>query len=199
MRFKHWKIATLGLPGALLVLGLACGGGGDSDVDNGGDDVQVVVVTPTGPVTARPRRTPTPSPVATPTPLVVCAPNSDLAPPALLQVEEPVAGQQVRLPVHVRGWGSGIGENNKGVTLAIVDQRQNVVQVNNLPPLPREYRVPPKGMTVTDFTRPFAADVVLPNVTEPTPFCLWVYLGTTETGRAEQVVQVPVVILPAVP
>ncbi len=186
--------------GALLILGLACGGGDNGeDDDNTGDDVQVIVVTPTGAVTARPRRTPTPSPVPTPTPLVVCAPNSDLAPPALLQVEEPKAGQEVRLPVHVRGWGSGIGENDKGVTLAIVDQRQNVVQVNTLPPLLREYRVPPKGLTVTDFTRPFAADVVLPNVTEPTPFCLWIYLSTTETGKAQQVVQVPLVILPATP
>lgn len=85
------------------------------------------------------------------------------------------------------------------MTLSVVDQKQSVVQVNELPPQPREYRVPPRGLTVTDNTRPFAADIVLPNVTEPTPYCLWIYLSTNASGRAQQVVQVPIVILPPTP
>jgi hypothetical protein len=51
-------------------------------------------------------------------------------------------------------------------------------------------------MAVGDFTRPFAADVVLPDVTAPTPYCLWIHLGTSDTGRATGVVQVPIVLLP---
>lgn len=197
MRIRRWKIAALIVMGAVLVITLGCGGGGEGPTPT--SDVQVIPISPTGSVTPRPRRTPTPSVSPTPTPLEVCAPNLDPAQPAVLQVEEPLAEAQVRIPVHVRGWGSAIGENDKGVTLSVVDARQNVVQVNNLPPQPREYRVPPRGLTVTEFTRPFAADVVLPNVTEPTPYCLWVYLSTTEQGRAQQVVQVPVVILPPLP
>jgi hypothetical protein len=128
---------------------------------------------------------------------VVCAPNPDPASPKVLQVQEPQANQELRLPVHVRGWGSVIGENNRGVALSIVDQKQSVVQVNNLPPLPREFRAAPPGLEVTDHTRPFAADIVINNLKEPTPYCLWVYLGTNQAGRAQQVVQIPVVIHPA--
>ena len=112
-------------------------------------------------------------------------------------MQEPVPNQDVRLPVHVRGWGSTIGENNRGVAISVVDQKQSVVQVNNLPPLPREFRASPAGLDVTDHTRPFAADIVLNNLKEPTPYCLWVYLGTNQSGRAQQVVQIPVVIHPA--
>jgi hypothetical protein len=98
--------------------------------------------------------------------------------------------------VHVRGWGSNIGQDDRGLSVSVVDQKQTVLQVNSLPPLPREYRVAPGGLQVTDFTRPFAADIVINNVTAPTPYCLWVYLGTTEAGRATGVVQVPVIVMP---
>jgi hypothetical protein len=197
MCIRLWQIVALTAVGAAALLATACGNGNDEVTPT--PDVQVIVNSPTGSVTPRPRRTPTPSASPSPTPLEVCAPNPDPAQPAVLQVEQPLPEAQASIPVHVRGWGSNIGENNLGVTLSIVDQRQNVVQVNKLPPLPREYRVPPRGLTVTEFTRPFAADVVLPNVTAPTPYCLWVYLATTEQGRAQQVVQVPIVVLPPVP
>jgi hypothetical protein len=137
-----------------------------------------------------------PSPTATATPLQVCAPNPDPAPVNVLQVQEPLAGQQVTIPVFVRGWGSTIGLVGKGVVLSIVDQRQSVVQTINLPPQPRDYRVPPAGLDITDNTRPFAADLVVADVSEATPYCLWVYLNTDDTGHARQVVQVPVVIVP---
>ena len=58
------------------------------------------------------------------------------------------------------------------------------------------YRVVPAGIEVTDFTRPFAADVVLTDIAEPTPLCLWIYLETTGEGIPRGVLQVPIVVLP---
>ncbi len=190
-RRKRVLVLALALAG---IVG-ACGSGspGDSQGDGG---IQVIVVSPSGSPTPRVRKTPTPSPSPEPTAVPVCAPNPDPAPAKLLQVEEPKPNAQVQFPVHVRGWGSTIGQNDRGVALSVVDIKQNVLQVNNLPPQPREYRVAPAGIEVTDFTRPFAADVVLANVDEPTPYCLWIYLETTEQGRARGVVQVPIVVLP---
>jgi hypothetical protein len=178
--------------GVAAALASACGG------DSGGEEStpQVIVVTPTGSATPRVRRTPTPTPAPPPTPVQSCAANPDPASPKLLQVQEPLPNTQVKVPVHVRGWGSQIGQNDRGVAVSVVDVKQSVVQVNNLPPLPREFRVAPPGMEVTEFTRPFAADIVLNNVTAPTPYCLWVYLETTQEGRARGVVQIPVVIAP---
>lgn len=179
--------------GATLMVA-ACGG--DDSEPEVSNPVDVVVVTSSGSPTPRVRRTPTPSPAPTETPVQACSSNPDPAPLSALQVEEPKPNAQVKVPVHVRGWGANIGEDERGLSVSVVDQKQNVLQVNNLPPLSREYRVPPAGMQVTDFTRPFAADIVLENVSAPTPFCLWIYLGTTESGRATGVVQVPVIVLP---
>lgn len=177
-----------------MLLVMACGGGAAEESPT--PAVSIDIVTGTGITTPRNRRTPTASPTPTATPLQVCAPNPDPAAPNVLQVQEPVPNSQVRLPFFVRGWGASIGENDRGVALSVVDQRQSVVQTNNLPPQPREYRVAPPGLDVNDFTRPFAADIVLTNVNEPTPYCLWVYLSTDDQGRPRQVVQVPVIILP---
>jgi hypothetical protein len=77
-----------------------------------------------------------------------------------------------------------------------VDEKQSTIQVNDLPSQPRDYRVAPAGMDVTPDTFPFAADIVLNDVSAPTPYCLWAYLGVDEEGHAKQVVQVPVVFLP---
>jgi hypothetical protein len=189
---KRTALCLGALVGACL-LAMSCGGGDDATPTPA---VSVSLITPSGSATPRPRKTPTPSPVPTVTPLQVCAPNPDPAPANVLQVQEPQAGQQVTIPVFVRGWGSTIGQDDRGVVLSVVDARQNNVQTNNLPPQPRDYRVAPHGLDITDFTRPFAADVVLPDVNEPTPYCLWLYLSTDDTGHAKQVVQVPVVIVP---
>jgi hypothetical protein len=186
-----FAVATVG---AMIVA--SAGGGGGGEDPQASNPVDVVVVTSSGSPTPRVRRTATPSPTPTSTPLQVCSTNPDPALPSALQVEEPKANAEVRVPVHVRGWGSTIGQDNRGLTLSIVDQKQNVLQVNELPPLSRDYRVAPLGLQVTEFTRPFAADVVLENVTVPTPYCLWIYLGLTDQGRATGVVQVPVIILP---
>jgi hypothetical protein len=178
------------------IAGLVACDSGEADESQQTPEVAVVINTPLGSVTPRARKTPTPSPTATATPLQVCAPNPDPASPKVLQVEEPQKDAQVSIPVHVRGWGSNIGQDNRGVTLAVVDQKQAVLQVVNLPPLPREFRVAPQGMEITEFTRPFAADVVLQEVKEPTPYCIWIYQETTPEGRARGVVQIPVILKP---
>ena len=133
---------------------------------------------------------------AEPSPLQVCAPNPDPAPPKVLQIQEPHPEQQVKIPFHVRGWGSNIGQDNRGVALGIVDANQKVVQVLNLPPQPNTYRLPPPGLDRTDNTRPFGADIVIQGITAPTPYCLWIYQSTTADGRPRGVVQVPIVVVP---
>lgn len=177
----------------LLLAALSCG---DVGTERPNPDVVVVITSPTEKPTPRPRRTLTPSPTPSPSPLQVCAPNPDPASPKVLQVLEPRPEQQVKIPFHVRGWGSNIGYENRGVALAVVDAKQSVQQVIDLPPQPRTYRVAPPALEITDFTRPFGADIVIPNIKEPTPFCLWIYQETTETGRPKGVVQVPVLVLP---
>lgn len=189
----HTSIALSAIAGGLL-LAAACGGGGEATTTTG-PAVSANVITPTGDTTPRARRTATPSPTPTATPLQVCAPNPDPAPANLLQIQDPKPGAQVQIPVHVRGWSSAF-EPGKTVSLAVVDEKQNVVQVNNLPPEPRDYRVAPPGMDVTENTFPFAADIILNDVSAPTPYCLWAYLGVDEEQHATQVVQIPVIFLP---
>ena len=194
---RKLTVCGLGLMLGSLLLGAACGGGADAGTPT--PAVSVELITGTGSTTPRNRRTLTPSPTPTATPLQVCGPNPDAAAPNMLQVQEPLPNAQVRLPIFVRGWGSNIAQENKGVVLSVVDNKQNAVQSNILPPQPRDFRVPPPGLDITEFTRPFAADVIVNNVNEPTPYCLWVYLNTDDAGHAKQVVQVPVIVLPRTP
>jgi len=177
------------------VLVSSCGGG-DSEAGSSAGDLGIIVTQTPGPATALPRRTATPSAAPSPTPLAVCAPNPDPAPPKVLQILEPHPEQQVKIPFHVRGWGSNIGQDNRGLALGVVDANQKVVQVLNLPPQPNTYRLPPPGLDRTDNTRPFAADIVIPGITAPTPYCLWIYQETTAEGRPRGVVQLPIVVVP---
>jgi hypothetical protein len=195
MRKLYSAIAAAPALLCLAVLGAACGSdaGGDSQAT---PDVIVDIPTVTGDVTPRPRRTAIPSVTPSPTPLKVCAPNPDPAAFSLLQIQEPSPEQRVKVPFHVRGWGSNIGFEQRGVALAIVNAKQEVTQVLDLPPQPREFRIAPGGMQVTEFTQPFAADVVINGVTEPTAFCLWIYLEATASGSPKGVVQIPIVVTP---
>ncbi len=182
----------------LLVVALvvACGGGDDNTGDDKSTpDVVVSFPTTSGQVTPRPRKTPISTSSPTPTPLKVCAPNPDPAPANVLQVIEPKAEQQVKVPFHVVGWGSNIGFEDQGVAVALVNAKQEVVQVLDVPPQPRTFRVAPQGLEITEFTRPFGADIVIYGLNEPTTFCLWIYQTANETGP-KGVVQVPVVVVP---
>ncbi len=189
----RWAAAGAGL---MLLFSFACGSGGAETPKQTAGGVSVVVATVDGQPTAKPRRTPEPSPTPTPTPIQVCGANPDPASPKVLQVEEPKPNQQVNIPIHVRGWGANIGFQNQGVALAVVDAKQTVLQVLDLPPQPRTFRVAPPGLEITDNTKPFAADVVVANITEPTPVCLWVYQETTASGQPKGVVQVPLMVVP---
>ena len=180
--------------GTLTLLAAACGGDGDASGPN--DSGVVIVATSNVTATPLPSRTKEPTPTPSPTPLVICSPNPDPAPPAVLQVEAPAAGEKMTIPVHVRGWSANIGEEGKVVFVAIVDQEQNVLQINKVPPQPRDFRLPPVGLTVTDFTRPFAIDILLDDVAEGTPYCIWVYQEVDGAGKARGVVQVPITIEP---
>lgn len=195
------RTRLVGLVLAIAALVAACRGGGDgqpSGTGNAGsrDGIVVLLPSPTPQPTPLPRKTATPTPTPSPTPLAVCGANPDPASPKLLLVEEPKPEARVKLPIHVRGWGSTIGKDERGVALAVVDAKQTVLQVLDLPPQPRIYRVVPAGIEITEYTRPFAADVVIPDITEPTPICLWIYQETTAEGVPKGVLQVPIVVLP---
>lgn len=181
---------------ALALVG-ACGGDDSLKADNDKTpDVVVSFPSPSGAATPRPRKTPIPSESPSPKPLTVCAPNPDPAPASVLQVIAPKPEQQVKVPFYVSGWGSNIGFQNQGVAVAIVNAKQETVQVLDLPPQPRTFRVAPAGLEITEFTQPFGADVVIQSIKEPTPFCLWIYQQTDEHGTPKGVVQVPVVVVP---
>jgi hypothetical protein len=200
MRSSKPKRSRMSMGAALVattmtLLATGCGGGNGEARPASSDSVIILTATP-GPATALPRKTPEPTPSTTATPLEVCASNPDPAPPKVLQIQEPHPQQQVQIPFHIRGWGSNIGANNRGVALGIVDNKQSVVQVLNLPPQPNTYRLPPPDLERTENSRPFAADIVITGVKEPTPYFLWIYLETTPEGRPRGVVQVPVVVVP---
>ncbi len=181
--------------GVLIILSVACGGDGDESGARP-TGVAVIVSSPTATATPRPSDTASPTPTPSPTPLVACSTNPDPATPAVLQVESPEAGEKMTIPVQVRGWSSNIGEEDKVVFVAVVDQKQDVLQTNEVPPQPREFRVPPAGLEITEFTRPFAIDILLDDVARETPLCIWVYQDVDEEGKARGVVQVPIVIEP---
>ena len=114
----------------------------------------------------------------------------------MLRVEKPEAEAKTSIPVRVRGWSSKIGEEGKVVFVAVVDQKQTVLQTNEVPPQPRELRVPPPGLEITEFTRPFAIDILLEETAQETPYCIWIYQDVDEEGQAHGVVQVPIIVEP---
>jgi hypothetical protein len=178
---------------AVMFLGLACNGGGGEE--------PTIVITLTSP-TATPISTPTPSPTPTPTPTStpspnVCGVNPDPASPSVLQVEEPEPGQQVKNPFHVRGWGSSRVFHEIGMVVAVINADGELVRVMvDVPPQPRAHRALPRGLKNTDFTHPFAVDVLLTDLAGSTPLCLWAFLETDEEGNPKQIVQVPVILTP---
>jgi hypothetical protein len=186
-----WPLGVL-LAVVAVSVGLACTGDGDTE-----GTVVVTLTTPTPTVIPSPSPEPSPTPSPTPTPdPEVCGFNPDPAPLAVLQVEEPQPGQRVKNPFHVRGWGSEIGFEDRGVIVALVDAKGDPLPPKDVPPQPRALRIPLPGLKVTEFTAPFGVDIVLPELRSPASFCIWVFLETTAEGVPKQVVQVPVVVTP---
>jgi len=183
------------LAAAVVFLGLACNGSGDGE-----RDIRITLASP-GPTpisTPPPTPTPTPTPSPTPTPIPeVCGVNPDPAPPSVLQVQEPQPGQRVKNPFHVRGWGSSPVFHEIGMVVAVVNADGELVRVMvDVPPQPRAHRALPRGLQNTEFTHPFAVDVLLADLAGPTSVCLWAFLETDEEGNPKQVVQVPVIVTP---
>lgn len=186
-----WSLMAI-LAAAVALLGLACVGEGDTE-----PTVIITLVTPTPTAMATPTPAATPSPTPTPTPVPdVCGVNPDPAPPSVLQIQEPQPGERVKNPFHVRGWGSEIGFEESGVVVALVDARGDPLPPQEVPPQTRAARIAPPGLKVTEFTRPFATDMLVSGLRTATPFCMWVFLETTAEGIAQQVVQVPVIVTP---
>lgn len=193
VRFAAGTVAVA----AMLMLASGCLGDGDEGVGGGSFDVTFETPvpnndTPTPLITPSPSASPSPSP----TPFPVCGSNPDPAPHEVLQVQTPEAEAEVKVPFAVQGWGSTIGKDDVGVAVAIVNDKLQVLDVLDVPPQPRAYRLEPSGLDVNDDTRPFGADVVITNVVEPTRFCVWIYLETDADGLPKQVVQVPITVLP---
>lgn len=190
-RFRLWPLPAL-LALAAVAFVSAC--------DNAGGDIQIRLSTPTPtPEPVSPTATPQPTSTPTPTPSPnVCGENPDPAPAALLQVQEPEPGTKVKSPLHVRGWGSEIGKQEIGVLVALINKDGDVEKTVSVPPQPRVGRVAAPGLKVTDNTRPFGADILTDDLEleEETPFCIWAFVETTESGVPKDIVQVPVIVVP---
>ncbi|MEE8384466.1 MAG: hypothetical protein V3S01_00930 [Dehalococcoidia bacterium] len=185
----------------LAVLIAACGQIRGGDDGAGGVVIGVRTPTPT-PITTLAPATPSPTPILAPlespehTSTAVCTFNDFPAAPELLQVLEPQPEAEVSAPLLVRGWGSSIGIDERGVAVGLVTADRTLVTVLEVPPLDREDMEPPEGLDDTEFSRPFVAEVPVKGLSEPTPFCLWVYLDTTEDGLPVDAIQMPVVVIP---
>ncbi len=195
-----WPLGVL-LAVVAVSVGLACNG--DDDTER---NVVITLTSPTPITIPTPTVTPTPTPAPTPTPTPladVCGVNPDPAPASVLQIQAPPPRERVTNPFHMRGWGSEIGFENTGVAVALIDAKGDPIALDgagsiskNVAPESRAGRVAPPGLTVTDFTAPFATDMLVQGLSTDTPFCIWVFLGTTEEGIPKQVLQVPIVISP---
>jgi len=195
-----WPLAVL-LAAILVALAVACTGGGDAEKT-------IVIRLPTATATSEPSATPTPapspSPTRTPTPGPnVCGVNPDPAPASLLQVQEPAVEAKVRNPFHVRGWGSEIAQDNRGVVVAVINAAADPLPVGGgddtskeVPPEPKAGRIAPAGLDTSGHPAPFATDILISGLREQTPFCIWVFTETTDEGEPRHVVQVPITVLP---
>ena len=202
MPVKPRYVLALGaiLAVALAALAIACSGGGDAERTI---VIRLPTATAISEVTTTPTVAPSPTPTRTPTPSNVCGANPDAAPPSLLQVQEPAPEAKVANPFHVRGWGSEIAQDNRGVVVAVINAAGVPLPVGgdkdtskDVPPEPKAGRIAPPGLTTTGHPAPFATDVLLTGLSEQAPFCIWVFTETTEDGRPKSVVQVPITVLP---
>jgi hypothetical protein len=156
----------------------------------------LVIRTVTPSPTPEPTPTPEETPEPTPTPVAnVCAVNPDPAGVDLMVVAEPLDGDAVTSPVHVRGWGAGIGFEDAGVQVVVFDSVGNQLAEVNAPPLPTEGRAPPETLEPSEFNAPFGVDVEFAT-NFPQPGCIWVFELSAADGSPIHVVQVSVLLEP---
>jgi Immunoglobulin-like domain of bacterial spore germination len=157
----------LTVPALLLVA--ACGDG-DEEEDTG--------TTPTS--TTTPART-TAAATSSPDSLDdVCAENPDPATADLTLVEEPAEGEEVFSPVTVRG---RIIAFEAVFKITIYDEDGDLIA--------EQRSMTAEGTTLAPFEEevPFSVD-------EESPACIWVYGVSGRDGSPDNVVQVPVILLP---
>ena len=188
-----WPPAMV-LVAALVALAIGCNGGSNAERT-------IVIRVPTPTATAIPTATATaaPSPTPRPTPTAgpnVCGFNPDAAPPTFLQVQEPAPEAKVPNPFHVRGWGSEIGFEERGVVVAIINKDGDPVVSKDVNPESKGGRIAPPGLDTKKNPAPFATDILLTGLREQSPFCIWVFTETTADGTPKHVVQVPITVLP---
>jgi hypothetical protein len=194
VNLRHvWPLGVV-LAVALAALAIACNGGSDAEKT-------IVIRLPTPTATSIPTVTPTlaPSPTPSATPTAgpdVCGFNPDAAPPSLLQVQEPAPEAKVPNPFHVRGWGSEIGFEGRGVVVAIINKDGDPVVSKDVKPESKAGRIAPPGLETKGHPAPFATDILLTGLKEQAPFCVWVFTETTAEGEPKHVVQVPITVLP---
>ncbi len=191
---RAWRGLALGGVALLLPLLLvACEEQTAEDVPS---TPGLVFATLTPSPTPEPTPTPTETPEPTETPVAnVCALNPDPAGSDLMVVEEPLEGDGVTSPVHVRGWGAGIGFEDSGAQIVIFDSVGAQLAEVNAPPLPTEGRTPPESLEPSEFNAPFGVDVEFAT-NFPQPGCIWVFELSAEDGSPIHVVQIPVLLQP---
>ena len=151
-------------------------------------DEESVAPTPTSATAATETPAPEALPTSTPEPLVsVCAPNPSTPAPGVIQVSQPLAGQQVSSPLHVEGGGVTI----EGIFVSLYDSAGNLMaraEATVVPGTPTP--VPGGGESL-----PFIADISF-TTSSPQPACIWVHKDSGDTGAPIHIVQVPVLLLP---
>jgi hypothetical protein len=196
LRRAWWGLA---LAGAVLLLSLALLACEDEEATEEVPSTPGLVITT---VTPSPTPEPTPTPVETPevtataTPVAnICSVNPDPAGPDLMVLEEPRDDDAVTSPVHVRGWGAGIGFEGSGAQVVVYDSLGAQLAEVNAPPLSTEGRTPPDTLEPTEFNAPFGVDVdFATNFAQPG--CIWVFEISARDGSPIHVVQIPVLLEP---
>ena len=168
-------LALLILPA--LVLLVACGG----DDETTGDGTPAASSTRTAAPTQKPTQSAGAQPTGTLDPLAtVCAENPDPGTDDVVQVDEPLPGDQVTSPVKVRGRVAAFEATFK---ITIYDAAGATIA--------DETAMSQEGQTLA----PFEVEVPF-SVTEETPACLWVYEASARDGLPIHVLQVPVMLQP---
>jgi hypothetical protein len=191
-----WRLGLAALALAVPLLFLACEDGDTAETPPTQIGLRIVTTTP--PPTPSPTPPPAPAVTATPVPTPVpnvCPENPSPAEPNVMVVEEPQPDARLKSPVHVRGWGLGIGFEAEGVHVAVFDATGESLKEMKGPPLPKEGRTPPPGMEVNEFTAPFGVDITFAIDIEQ-PGCVRVYEISPQDGHLINVVQVPVLLQP---